>query len=226
MLSIIIPALNAETGLAKTLNALIAGVVSGLIKEVIVVDGGSTDATISITEDAGCTLITSPPGRGGQLQRGAAAARGEWLLFLHADTVLSPGWEIEAAHFMQQDQSEAYAAVFRFALDDFRPAARRLEFLVRLRCKLLALPYGDQGLLIHRQLYKNLGGYQNLPLMEDVDLVRRIGRKRLIYFRAHALTSAVRYVTQGYAPRSLRNLLCLSLYFLRLPPRLIARLYG
>ncbi len=226
MLSIIIPALNAETDLAKSLNALIAGVVSGLIKEVIVVDGGSQDATAAIAEDAGCTLISCPAGRGGQLQRGAAAARGEWLLFLHADTTLSPGWEIEAAHFMQQDQSQDYAAVFRFALDDFRPQARRLEFLVRLRCKLLALPYGDQGLLLHRQLFNELGGYQNLPLMEDVDLVRRIGRKRLIYFRAQALTSAVRYIQDGYAPRSLRNLLCLSLYFLRMPPRLIARLYG
>lgn len=226
MISVIIPALNAEAGLASSLAALIPGVVSGLIKDVVVVDGGSTDQTAAIADDAGCKFIHAPPGRGPQLAQGAAAARGEWLLFLHADTALSGEWHKEVGHFIGQQDAKAYAGVFRFALDDFRPQARRLEKWVRWRCALFALPYGDQGLLIHRRLYDALGGYACIPLMEDVDLIRRIGRKRLIYFRSSAITSPARYVAQGYLRRSLRNFGCLSLYFLGAPPRYIARLYG
>ncbi len=226
MLSVIIPTLNAETSLPQTLNALIPGVICGLVKDVVISDGGSTDASRDIAGDAGCTLVRGEAGRGMQLARGAQAARGEWLLFLHADTVLSNGWEEEVGHFMGQADSHAYAGVFRFALDDFRPQARRLESLVALRCKLFALPYGDQGLLIHRSLYDRLGGYSRAPLMEDVDLIRRIGRGRLIYFRSAAMTSAARYIAGGYSRRQMRNLFCLSLYFLRVPPRYIARLYG
>lgn len=226
MLSVIIPTLNAEAALPQTLDALIPGAVCGLVKEVVISDGGSADATRDIAEDAGCKVVTGPAGRGVQLRRGACAARGEWLLFLHADTVLSTGWEEEVGHFMAQPESCAYAAVFRFALDDFRPQARRLETLVTIRCKLFALPYGDQGLLIHRSFYERLGGYAQTPLMEDVDMIRRIGRRRLIYLRSQATTSAARYIAGGYVQRPLRNLFCLSLYFLHVPPRLIARIYG
>ena len=94
------------------------------------------------------------------------------------------------------------------------------------RCRLLALPYGDQGLLIPRGLYEALGGFRPLPLMEDVDLVRRIGRRRLALLPVAAVTSAARYRRAGYGPRVLRNLACLSLYGLGVPPRVIARLYG
>jgi rSAM/selenodomain-associated transferase 2 len=226
MLSVIIPTLNAEQDLPLTLSALIPGVVSGLIKEVVISDGGSIDQTCEMAENTGCRCVTGPSGRGVQLAKGARAARGDWLLFLHADTVLSPGWDEEVSHYMSQSYAAAHAGVFRFALDDFRPQARRLERMVALRCRLLALPYGDQGLLIHRSLYDQTGGYAELPLMEDVDLIRRIGRKRLIYFRSTAQTSATRYINGGYLRRPLRNLLCLSLFFLRVPPRHITRLYG
>lgn len=226
MLSVIIPTLNAAESLPRTLSSLIPGTICGLIREVCIVDGGSRDATLEIADAAGCNLFHSAQGRGRQLALGAKAARGEWFLFLHADTVLSPGWEQEIAHFIQQRDSGDFAGVFHFSLDDYRPAARRLETIVALRCKLLALPYGDQGLLINRKLYEALGGYDNIPLMEDVEFIRRIGRKRLIYFQAKALTSAKRYQLDGYWLRPLRNLLCLSLYFLRFPSGLIARLYG
>ncbi|MEE8246899.1 MAG: glycosyl transferase family 2, partial [Alphaproteobacteria bacterium] len=88
------------------------------------------------------------------------------------------------------------------------------------------LPYGDQGLLIHRDLYSRVGGFRPLPLMEDVDIVRRIGARRLVVLEAAALTSAARYRRAGYLRRSLRNLACLGLYFLGVPPRLLVRLYG
>jgi len=121
--------------------------------------------------------------------------------------------------------AENQAAAFRFALDDPAPAARRLEALVAWRCRALGLPYGDQGLLLSRALHDAVGGYRPLPLMEDVDLVRRIGRRRVVILDAAAVTSAVRFRAGGYLRRSARNLACLALYLAGMPPPLIARLY-
>jgi hypothetical protein len=118
------------------------------------------------------------------------------------------------------------AAFFRFALDDDGIMPRLIEWLVHWRCRLLALPYGDQGLLIPRNLYNRLGGFRALPLMEDVDLVRRLKRRELVMLKARAVTSGERYRREGYLARSLRNLGCILLYYLRVPPRLLARLYG
>ena len=117
-------------------------------------------------------------------------------------------------------------AHFAFALDDASPEARRLERLVAWRCRALALPYGDQGLLLSRALYEAVGGFRPLPLMEDVDLVRRLGRRRLVALPVPAVTSAGRWRREGWRRRSARNLACLSLWFMGVPPRLIARLYS
>ena len=229
MISVVIPTLNAEGGLAACLTALVPAAVEGLVREVIVVDGGSRDRTLAIIEQSGAELVRAGPGRGEQLSAGAARARSPWLLFLHADTVLEPGWEREVSALIERIDSGSRrptAAAFRFALDDdgFRP--RMIETGVAMRCSLLRLPYGDQGLLIPRQLYQQVGGYSGLPLMEDVDLVRRIGRRRMTVLRSRAVTSAARYQQDGYVRRSARNLSCLALYFLRVPTRIIARLYG
>jgi hypothetical protein len=118
------------------------------------------------------------------------------------------------------------AAFFRFALDDDGLMPRFVEWLVGLRCHLLALPYGDQGLLISRNLYNRLGGFRPLPLMEDVDLVRRLKRNEIVMLKSRAVTSCERYRREGYLARSLRNLGCVLLYYLRVPPRVLARLYG
>ena len=127
--------------------------------------------------------------------------------------------------FVAQLGAENRAGYFDFALDDRAAAARRLEKLVAWRCRFLGLPYGDQGLLISRALYDAVGGFAPLPLMEDVDLVRRLGRRRLARIGARCVASARRYRQDGYWRRPLRNLLCLALYFARLPPKRIARLY-
>ena len=117
-------------------------------------------------------------------------------------------------------------AAFRFALDDPALAARRVEALVAWRCRLFGLAYGDQGLLIAREFYQSLGGFKPLALMEDVDLVRRIGHRRIVILEAKATTSAARYQRTGYVRRSLRNMACLGLYLLGVDGRVIARLYG
>jgi len=229
MISVVIPTLNAETGLTTTLAALVPAAVQGVVREVIIADGGSGDGTAQIADMAGAHLIRSAPGRGLQLAAGAAKARANWFLFLHADTVLETGWERDAGAFIERvdgGERPLAAASFRFALDDYGLRPRLLETSVGLRCAMLRFPYGDQGLLIPRRLYNQLGGYRPLPLMEDVDLVRRLGRRRLVMLRACAVTSAIRYKRDGYSARVLRNLTCVSLFYLRVSPKTLLRLYG
>ena len=229
MISVIIATLNAERTLAHTLSALVPAVVEGIVQEAILVDGGSTDETCAIAEAAGTHLIEAPRGRGSQLEAGAHHAKGDWLLFLHADTVLEPGWAEEAQSFIERVESgrrPQAAASFSFALDDDGLMPRVVEGLVGLRCSVLALPYGDQGLLISRNLYNRLGGFRPIPLMEDVDLVRRLKRRELVMLKSRAVTSGERYRREGYLARTFRNLGCMLLYYLRVPPCVLARLYG
>ena len=212
LLSVVIPTLDSADCLARTMASIEpAG------GEVIVVDGGSRDGTAALADSLGAKVMTVTTGRGAQLAAGAEAARGDWLLFLHGDTRLSDGWWQAAKGFMDGSESGE---------DDASPAARRLEAVVDWRCRLLGLPYGDQGLLISRASYNDLGGFRPLPLMEDVEFVRRMGGKHLTKLDAHAITSAARYRRDGYLRRSLRNVTCLMLYFLGLPPRSLVRLYG
>ncbi|HVY14884.1 MAG TPA: TIGR04283 family arsenosugar biosynthesis glycosyltransferase [Rhodopila sp.] len=215
-LSVIIPTLNAAAALPATLAAIGPG------PEIVVADGGSTDGTASAAD--GIRLVAAPRGRGSQLAAGIAAASHPWLLLLHADTRLSAGWR--AAVAAHQARTPRAAGYFRFRLDSTDPRARRLERLVAWRCRVLALPYGDQGLLIHRDLLAAAGGMRPLPLMEDVDLVRRLGRHRLAPLAADAVTSAVKWERDGWTRRSARNLACLSLWFAGVPPEVIKRLYG
>jgi rSAM/selenodomain-associated transferase 2 len=220
-ISAVIPTLDAAVELPATLAVLAA---SALIGDIVVVDGGSQDATIAIAREAGARIVEAGRGRGNQLAAGAAVASEDWLLFMHADCRPLAGWE-DAVHAFIEASAGA-AGYFALALDDPAPAARRIERLAAWRYRILALPYGDQGLLIHRSLYDAIGGYATIPLMEDVEFARRLGRARLKLIGATMLASARRYKSDGYWRRPLRNLLCLTLYFAGVPPHRIARIYG
>ena len=217
MLSIVVPTLDAGRSLVACLAAILPA------DELIVVDGGSGDDSVAIAHAAGARVVEAAAGRGAQLGAGAAAASGEWLLFVHADTILAAGWrEAVALHVTRYPQAAGY---FAFGLDDRAWQARLIEQAVAVRGAALRLPYGDQGLLISRAHYDAVGGFRPMPLMEDVDLVRRIGRRRLRPLPATALTSADRWRRDGWCRRSLTNLACIGLYLLGGSPAWIAHLY-
>ena len=229
MLSVIIPTLNASKTLPATFASLMTGLIDGMIKEVIISDGGSTDDTTQIAQEAGAlVLINDTPGRGHQLAEGAQAAKSDWLLFLHADTELEPGWHEETRTFIDQQTNpkdgRPQAAAFTFALKDKGLMPSALTKMVWARCCLFKLPYGDQGLLIHKQTYDEVGGYPRISIMEDVALIRRLPTPAHM-LKSRAFTCPSRYKQDGYINRSLRNLSCLARYYRGHPPEQIKEWY-
>jgi glycosyltransferase involved in cell wall biosynthesis len=229
MISVVIPTLDDEATLPDALSALVSASVDGFVREVIVVDAGSKDATRDIADWAGAELVAAGPAKGLQLATGAARARRPWLLFLNPDTVLDPGWEREASRFTEKVEKypvRQAAAVFGLALDDEGFAPRLLESLARLRFAILRLPYGAQGLLIPRRLYDAIGGHRALAAGEDIDIARRLGRRRIKLLRARAVSSARAYRRDGYLRRGLSDQLNLVRYALSAPGESTERIRG
>ena len=200
-ISVVIPTLNASGSLQVTVASLLARP-----EEILVIDGGSVDKTVEIASSAGARVIESERGRGLQLKTGGEAATSQWILFLHADTRLSSDWRESAYEFLSDKSNTARVAVFRLALDDIAPQARRIERLAAWRGRFLGLPYGDQGLLIQRQLYERVGGYRPLALMEDLDLVERLSQ--VATFRSvncALLTSGERWQKRSVLVQAWRN---------------------
>lgn len=222
-ISIVIPTLDAGESLPGCLAALMEGLEAGAIRELVISDGGSGDATLAIAEDVGARIVRGAASRGGQLRRGAGAAAGDWLLFLHADTRLSPGWSDAAlSHIETAPETAGY---FRLGFDAGGLRARAVAGWANFRARAFGLPFGDQGLLIPRALYEAVGGYPDIPLMEDMALARALGRGRLAPLPATARTSARRYETEGWFRRGARNL-SLQLRFLAgASPERLARRY-
>lgn len=216
-ISVVIPTLNAASSLSATLEALVEGLDAGLVTELIVSDGGSTDHTAKLADAWGANVVTGPASRGGQLARGCAEARAPWLLILHADTVLSPGWsETVRAHLRTSD-----AGYFQLRFDR---GGRLVAAWANLRAHWFGLPYGDQGLLVPRSLYDRVGGYRDIPLMEDVALARAL-RGHLRAVGVVATTSAARYRDQGWIRRGARNLWLLTRFMAGANPERLAKRY-
>ena len=205
-LSVVIPALNE----AGTLPLLLAdlGTWPGNL-EILVVDGGSGDATAAVSRNGGARLLRSPAsGRGQQLRWGAAQADGPWLLVLHADSRLPTGWVDAVTAVLERPDAETQAWYFDFKVSGTRPMLRLLEQAVAWRSRWRQRPYGDQGLLIHRSLYTAVGGYRPIPLMEDLDLVQRLAaRSRLRRIGHPLITSGRRWQRQGVLRLAWRNAL-------------------
>ncbi len=219
-ISVVIPTYNAEDALAACLGALMEGVEQGLIRELIVSDGGSSDASGAVAQAWGAEVLCGPASRGGQLRRGVAEAKGEWVLVLHADTVLSAGWTEAARLKLTVPETAGW---FMLSFDQRSLGATVVAGWANLRSR-FGLPYGDQGLLIHRDLYHSVDGYPDQPLMEDVELARRL-KGRLEAMDCVAVTSAAKYRRQGWLKRGAKNLLLLMRYFAGSSPEQLAQSY-
>ena len=226
MISVILPTRNDELALAHALAALVPAAADGLVREVIIADGGSTDGTLEVADAAGCRILLGEGTLGESLAAAAAGARSDWLLFLSPRSVLEPGWQNEAHDFMERiamaGRGGERAAVFRHARPGFGLGSRLAELGSALRSRLFAAPYLEEGLLVPAGLYRQLGGHRPLTGMVEVDLARRIGRRRLVFLRSRAVLREEG--ARGGAVRGLRNTACLALYVLRLPPGWIGRL--
>lgn len=191
MLSVVIATRDCERPLVATLAALVAGAAAGIVREVIVADGGSTDQTRDVAEIAGCTVLEADGGIGKQLALGAAQARADWLMFVRPGIVLDASWIGCAGRFMEeatrQDRPERRAAVFRPApsADAERPTL--VEALTLLGAALGRRPTPAQGLVIARVLYDELGGHRAQAADAEADLLRRIGRRRIVMLRSGAV---------------------------------------
>jgi rSAM/selenodomain-associated transferase 2/rSAM/selenodomain-associated transferase 1 len=219
-ISVIIPALDEEAGLPRSLDA--AG--SGVGVEVIVADGGSRDDTRAAAGRAGARVVLSSPGRARQMNAGAAEAAGETLVFLHADTRLPAGFAgLVRASLRDPD---VVGGSFALAFEPCPPLLKINEITANWRARALRLPFGDQALFVRASVFRLLGGFREMPLMEDVEFVRRLGRAgRMAFLRPPVRTSPRRY-DEGVLRRTLRNKAALLGYFLGVPPDRLARIYG
>lgn len=218
-LSVVIPTLNEAANLPALLDRLRASAPH----EIIIADGGSTDATIALAEAAGATVLPASRGRAAQMNLGASFATGEFLLFLHADTLPPPDFPACVSETLNIPGTSAGA--FRFQLDEQIGCASLIEKLVHLRCGLFAIPYGDQGLFVRRRLFASLGGYPVWPTLEDLGIVRKLRKRGTIRIAPQsALTSSRRWRDGGTVRTFLKHQAILAGFFLRVPPSFLARI--
>lgn len=222
MISVVIPTLNEEDNIRRSIEAVRAE--NGNL-EIIVADGGSSDNTVAEAESFRDVLVVrSRKGRGLQLNAGAAVSHGDVLLFLHADTVMEEGWSMYIRSAFEDEG--VVGGAFTLGIDCPGWRFRLTEYWVKLRCRLFLLPYGDQGIFVMRDAFERLGGYREIPVMEDVDMVgrmKKLGRIVMLDKKAH--THARKWVREGWARTSLRNQLLMIMYRLGVDPHRLARIY-
>jgi rSAM/selenodomain-associated transferase 2 len=220
-ISVIIPTLNEEAFIGACLDSLRA---EGDF-EVIVADGGSLDGTPTIVREyGGVRLLEGEKGRGPQMNLGASSAAGEFFLFLHADTLLEEGWSKDVTGLLRDDGVTGGA--FTFAIRGSGLKYRIIEKWVKWRCRLLELPYGDQGFFVRRRDFEGIGGFSDIPLMEDVDIVERMKRRgRIGILAKRAFTHPRKWQKDGWLRRSLRNQVLMFLYRSGADPKKLFEMY-
>ena len=220
LVSIVVPILADRDAAYQ----LIARIPVDLRAEIIIAEAGSEPGLETLSHGRpDVTLLHTQQGRGQQMNAGAGLARGEWLLFLHADSQLPSDWlDLFQSHYVR----DAVGGWFQFALDDPAWQARTLERVVAWRVRLLRLPYGDQGLFVRRSTFAALGGYRDIELMEDVEFVRRlVTAGRVVEMPSAIVTSSRRWRRDGWFRRSARNVTLLGLYFCGVSPRVLVKWY-
>ena len=222
--SVIIPVLCEPTVINGTIETvrLQRG---GETAEIIVVDGQAEGETVAAIRDNAVQKLLSEKGRGGQLNRGAAIAAGDVLLFLHADTVLPPAAFERIAEAMRDEG--CVGGAFDLRINSPRAAFRVIETAANLRSRLTRIPYGDQAIFIRASCFRTLGGFREILIMEDVDLMRRIKRKagKIVIFREQVITSPRRWEKEGLLFGTLRNWFLVTLYLCGVAPERLARFY-
>jgi rSAM/selenodomain-associated transferase 2 len=224
MISVIIPVFNE----CQNIRNCIEGVLSeGTGSEIIVCDGGSTDGSPDAVEtflDSCVTLLRTRKGRGTQMNAGASAAGGDILLFLHADTRLDRGWHDAVLRAL--DDPAVAAGAFSLRIGNPKWRYRLIEYMVKYRCRILKLPYGDQALFMKRNVFERIGGYRDIPLMEDVEIADRLkGAGTIVILDKVAVTDARRWEKEGWLYTSARNQLIRCLYRIGVDPGKLAGIY-
>jgi rSAM/selenodomain-associated transferase 2 len=217
-LAIVVPTLNEEDALRRYLPAALA-----VADELIVSDGGSDDGTVAAARELGARVVIGPPGRGGQLNRGAAVATADVLLFLHADTTL-PERGVERLREAVARGAPGGAFFLRFDVD--RPMQRLGSRLINWRTRRLRVPLGDQAQFATRETFQRLGGFRDWPILEDLDFALRLRRlKGFTLIEEPVTTGARRFVEQGAVRTVATNWLIWILFLCGVSPHRLARLY-
>jgi rSAM/selenodomain-associated transferase 2 len=221
-MSIIIPVLNEAEIIQKTLT----NIKSSVDVEILVIDGGSCDNTVGLVRQMGIKVFVSPSsGRANQMNFGASVAQGEILLFLHADTLLPKDYFTTARQILAQP--ETIAGAFFLKIDGKEKGLRLMEKLVNWRSQFFSLPYGDQAIFLKKTVFQKIGGFPDLPIMEDFQLMlnlRKLGKIRMA--PSSVITSARRWQKLGIFRTTLINQLIIIGYFLKVSPTKLKRLYN
>ncbi len=227
-LSVIIPVLNESAIIDQTIEGL-RSLAEEVTLEIIVADGDPDGGTLKAIPDsdikADIKKITAPRGRGRQLNAGAAAATGDILLFLHADTRLP---DKSGKHIINTCADPAVAAgAFDLGIDSPRKVFRAVEKAASWRSRVTLIPYGDQAVFVKAPVFKEIGGFRPIPIMEDIDFARRLkrGGHRLRFIPCRVQTSARRWETEGVLYATLRNYSLALLFYFGVSPYWLKKFY-